>query len=59
VDATEIVEPQTVGVLAAGGRSDLTLVTCYPFRFAGPAPERFAVKARLVSQSSPHGSPPW
>jgi sortase A len=27
----------------------LTLVTCYPFYFVGPAPKRFVVRAKLVS----------
>ena len=28
----------------------LTLVTCYPFYFVGPAPKRFIVRARRISK---------
>jgi len=27
---------------------ELTLVTCYPFYYVGPAPKRFIVRARRV-----------
>jgi len=33
--------------LSQDGRSLLTLVTCYPFRYVGNAPERFIVQAEL------------
>ncbi|MBY5991854.1 class D sortase [Ferrimonas balearica] len=45
VDATEIVEPDAVSVLAPGPAPALTLVTCYPFHFLGSAPQRYIVKA--------------
>jgi sortase (surface protein transpeptidase) len=28
---------------------ELTLVTCFPFRFIGPAPDRFIVSATRVN----------
>lgn len=40
-----IVEPDAVGVLADTGAPALTLVTCYPFYYLGPAPQRFIVHA--------------
>jgi sortase A len=49
VENTAIVKPQNVGVLAPGSHSEITLVTCYPFHYVGPAPDRFIVKARLLS----------
>ena len=49
VEKTEIVQPSDIGVLRAGGRRELTLVTCYPFYYVGSAPERFIVKARQVN----------
>lgn len=49
VSGTEIVRPSDIQVLAAGPGRDLTLVTCYPFHYVGPAPERFIVHARQVS----------
>jgi len=53
VESTAIVAPQNVAVLAAGKHPELTLVTCHPFYYVGPAPDRFVVKARLVSQGPP------
>jgi sortase (surface protein transpeptidase) len=33
------------------GEPRLTLVTCYPFRYVGPAPRRFVVLAGVRSMS--------
>jgi sortase A len=52
VDRTRIVAPTEVSVLAPTPHPALTLVTCYPFYFAGEAPQRFIVHARLVDQSA-------
>ena len=46
LESTHIVRPSDVGVLANSSRSELTLVTCYPFRYVGSAPLRFIVRAR-------------
>jgi sortase A len=46
VESTRIVRPSDVTVLADSGEPELTLVTCYPFRYAGSAPLRFIVRAR-------------
>jgi sortase A len=48
VVSTRIVMPNDVSVLDAGSDEVLTLVTCYPFYFIGPAPRRFIVRARRV-----------
>ncbi len=48
VDATAVVEPGDVHVLAPRGVPTLTLVTCWPFDFRGSAPQRFVVQARQV-----------
>ena len=45
VVATEIVGPADVQVLYPTKDEVLTLVTCYPFDFVGPAPKRFIVRA--------------
>ena len=45
VESTRIVPPSDVAVLADSRTSELTLVTCYPFRYIGPAPLRFIVHA--------------
>ena len=48
VMSTEIVSPTDVTVLQSDGHEVLTLVTCYPFYFVGPAPDRFIVRAERV-----------
>lgn len=46
VDWVRIVAPGDTEVLAPSAQSAITLVTCYPFHFIGPAPQRFVVHAR-------------
>ncbi|MGA2729265.1 MAG: class D sortase [Terracidiphilus sp.] len=46
VDWVQIVAPRDTAILSPSTESAITLVTCYPFRFIGSAPERFAVRAR-------------
>lgn len=46
--STEVVTPDDVAVLEPGSGDTLTLVTCYPFYFVGPAPKRFIVRAGKV-----------
>ena len=48
VDSLRVVEPNEVSVLESTGTEELTLVTCYPFRMIGPAPDRYIVKATRV-----------
>jgi sortase A len=47
VDSIEIVGPEKVGILDPVDSPRLTLVTCYPFYFVGPAPLRYVVTATL------------
>jgi sortase A len=49
VTTMRIVKPQDVQVLDPGPTRELTLVTCYPFEYVGSAPDRFIVKAQLIS----------
>ena len=49
VESLKVVAPDDVEVLAASGKNVLTLVTCYPFYYVGPAPKRWIVRARQVS----------
>jgi sortase A len=44
-----IAGPSDVGILDPSADEVLTLVTCYPFYFVGPAPERFIVRAVRVT----------
>jgi sortase A len=45
VDSIKVVAPEDIEVLKDSDESILTLVTCYPFYFVGPAPKRFIVRA--------------
>lgn len=60
VESTEIVDPNDIHALRGTRDPELTLVTCYPFRYVGAAPKRFIVHARLqtslVSANPGHSS---
>jgi sortase A len=45
VERTWVVDPEDVSVLDPTPTRALTLVTCYPFYYIGPAPRRFIVRA--------------
>jgi sortase A len=48
VDWTTVVDPSNTSSLQPTPVPSLTLVTCYPFHYVGPAPQRFVVRARQV-----------
>jgi sortase A len=50
VDSTRVVEPEYTQALVATADDVLTLVTCYPFYYVGPAPKRFIVRAHRISK---------
>lgn len=52
VDWTRVVEPTDISVLSPSNDRILTLVTCYPFYYVGPAPQRFIVRAHRVGARS-------
>ena len=53
----EIVKPDAVSVLAPSEKARLTLITCYPFNFIGPAPERLVLIAEpLPPERARHSS---
>jgi sortase A len=51
VDDVSVVAPDDISVIAPSNDSRLTLITCYPFHFVGPAPKRFVVAAHLVTDA--------
>ena len=51
VAGSRIVKPDDISVLQRTQSPTLTLVTCFPFYFAGPAPERYVVIAAFKSSS--------
>jgi sortase A len=52
VVSLRVVEQDNIEVLAPSGENVVTLVTCYPFYFVGPAPKRWIVRARQVSSQA-------
>jgi len=52
VVSTRVVTPNNVAVLNSTGGEILTLVTCHPFYYVGPAPNRFIVRAERVAGGS-------
>jgi sortase A len=53
VNSTEVVAPSDVRVLRQTTHAELTLVTCYPFRYKGPSPKRFIVHATRITDGDP------
>jgi LPXTG-site transpeptidase (sortase) family protein len=43
-----VVQANDLSVLRAGKASELTLITCYPTHFIGPAPQRLIIVAKLA-----------
>lgn len=52
VERSWVVEPEDVSVLDPTPARALTLVTCYPFYYVGPAPQRYIVRAVLVPRTT-------
>jgi len=52
VESTEVVPASAIEVLNATAGRTLTLITCYPFDYIGPAPNRYVVRARETVSSS-------
>jgi sortase A len=52
VERTWVVSPEDVSVLDATPARSLTLVTCYPFYYVGPAPQRYIVRAVRVEAAA-------
>jgi sortase A len=48
VTGKKIVKPEDLSVLKQTGDAQLTLITCYPTYYIGPAPDRLVVFSRLV-----------
>ena len=47
VQSKHVVKPEDVSVLKPSKDSRLTLITCYPTYYIGPAPERLVVMSKL------------
>nr|WP_311772818.1 sortase [Cohnella xylanilytica] len=49
ISSTEIVDKDDTSVIRSMGKEVLVVTTCYPFRYVGPAPQRYVVYADPVS----------
>jgi len=56
VESTRVVTPDDIGVLDPTPQPVLTLITCYPFRYIGAAPDRFIVRARELGADEAQSS---
>jgi sortase A len=56
VESIRIVDPDRGDLLDQKGRPRLTLVTCYPFYYVGPAPRRYVVVARPAGPGDTAGT---
>ena len=50
VESTAVVLPNDIQVLQPSSEQTLTLITCFPFYYVGPAPNRFIVRARQIGR---------
>jgi len=50
MNGNKIVKPTDISVLKQTEDPELTLITCYPTYYIGPAPERLVVFSKLVSR---------
>jgi len=50
VEWTRVVLPSDNHILQPSSENTLTLVTCFPFYYVGPAPKRFIVRARQIGR---------
>ena len=53
VERIWVVDPEDVSVLDPTTARSLTLVTCYPFYYVGPAPQRYIVRAVRAGTAAP------
>jgi LPXTG-site transpeptidase (sortase) family protein len=50
VESMAVVPPNDIQVLQPSSERTLTLITCFPFYYIGPAPNRFIVRARQIER---------
>jgi sortase A len=56
VESTRIVDANATDALPGSTTPTLSLITCYPFHYIGPAPQRFIVTARAESPTQSSGN---
>jgi LPXTG-site transpeptidase (sortase) family protein len=56
IDSIEVVSPEQVTLEGGPAERSITLVTCFPFDFIGPAPRRFVAHGHLEARSGASSS---
>ncbi len=56
VTGKKVVEPDDLSVVGPTSDARLTLITCYPIYYIGPAPKRLVVFSKLADQAVSKGS---
>ncbi|CAG9623241.1 class D sortase [Sutcliffiella rhizosphaerae] len=51
INTIQIVDKEDRSILVPKPREELTILTCYPFRYIGSAPERYVIKAIPLERS--------
>lgn len=52
VTGKKVVQPEDLSVIRPSHESHLTLITCYPIYYIGPAPDRLVVFSKMVPDNS-------
>jgi len=52
IDSIQVVPPEQVTLVGGPADRSITLVTCFPFDFIGPAPRRFVARGHLLEEAS-------
>lgn len=50
IESIEVVDPEGIRLEQPASASIATFITCFPFKYIGPAPQRFVARARLKKQ---------
>lgn len=48
IDDIKVVGPDDLDVSQPADRADITLITCFPFRYIGPSPRRYVARGLLI-----------
>jgi LPXTG-site transpeptidase (sortase) family protein len=56
VSSQRIVKPEDLSVIQPTNDNRLTLITCYPTYYIGPAPERLIVTSKLIGEPDSRGA---
>jgi len=55
IESIQVVDPNGITLTAPASEAVATLITCFPFKYIGPAPRRFVARARLTGAGDARG----